>query len=338
MQDLDEAVRRYLAWESVLAERDSLELLPSQAKQAETQKAAAESTITARLPEAYSWLLVPEQTSSSQSAVQWQALRLSGQEPLAVRAGKKLRGEELLIRSFAATRLRLELDRVPLWRGDHVPVRQLVEDFASYIYLPRLSDPAVLGRAVLDGIPQVDWERNTFAYADSFDEVVGRYRGLRVAQHITMSADDPTGLIVRPEAARRQLDVEAAEDAARAAANRSSSTEPDGEGNVRDKSAEHPEYGSNGQPTTGDAQPSTVARKPVRYFASVPLDASRVGRDAARIAEEVIAHLVGMVGARVTVTLEIEAHIPDGAPEQVVRTVTENGRALKFTNHGFSNE
>jgi hypothetical protein len=26
----------------------------------------------------------------------------------------------------------MELDRIPLWRGDHVSVRQLVEDFASY--------------------------------------------------------------------------------------------------------------------------------------------------------------------------------------------------------------
>jgi hypothetical protein len=34
--------------------------------------------------------------------------------------------------------------------------------------------------------------------------------------------------------------------------------------------------------------------------------------------------VVGLVGARVTVTLEIEAEIPDGAPAHVVRTVTEN--------------
>ena len=38
------------------------------------------------------------------------------------------------------------------------------------------------------------------------------------------------------------------------------------------------------------------------------------------------------------VTLEIEAKIPGGAPEHVVRTVTENSRTLKFTNHGFETE
>ena len=33
---------------------------------------------------------------------------------------------------------------VPLWRGDHVAVKQLVEDFARYLYLPRLAGPEVL--------------------------------------------------------------------------------------------------------------------------------------------------------------------------------------------------
>jgi hypothetical protein len=53
-----------------------------------------------------------------------------------------------------------------------------------------------------------------------------------------------------------------------------------------------------------------------RYFGTVTLDASRVGRDAGRIAEEVIAHLSGLVGARVTVTLEIgPSRVPIGQPD-----------------------
>jgi len=32
------------------------------------------------------------------------------------------------------------------------------------------------------------------------------------------------------------------------------------------------------------------------------------------------------------------ALIPDGAPENVVRTVTENAAALKFASHGFEEE
>src|SRR5208283_2154047 len=62
------------------------------------------------------------------------------------------------------------------------------------------------------------------------------------------------------------------------------------------------------------------------------------GRDASRVADEVIAHLTGLVGASVSVTLEIEAHIPSGASDHIVRTVTENCRTLKFTNQGFEKE
>ena len=38
------------------------------------------------------------------------------------------------------------------------------------------------------------------------------------------------------------------------------------------------------------------------------------------------------------VTLEIEADIPDGAPENVVRNVNENSRTLKFTSAGFEED
>ncbi|MGI6132732.1 MAG: hypothetical protein ACOYES_12835, partial [Bacillota bacterium] len=62
------------------------------------------------------------------------------------------------------------------------------------------------------------------------------------------------------------------------------------------------------------------------------------GRDASQIADEVIAHLVGLVGAKVRVTLDIEAEIASGAPDNVVRVVTENSRTLRFASHGFERE
>ena len=77
---------------------------------------------------------------------------------------------------------------------------------------------------------------------------------------------------------------------------------------------------------------------PKRFHGTVTLDATRVGRDASRVAEEVIAHLTGLVGASVAVTLEIEAQIPSGASDHIVRIVTENCRTLKFTNQGFEKE
>ena len=327
LQDLDEAARRYLAWESILIDKEELDLSPHQVKQAETQKNSADSTVTARLPEAYQWLLVPVQ-SSPHAGIEWQAFRLSGQGDLAVRVSKKLRNDELLVTALAGTRLKIELDRVPLWRGNHVAVKQLIEDLARYIYLPRVTQPAVLIQAIRDGLGLLTWNSETFAYADGFDEVSRRYIGLRCGQVVQLSEDNLTGLLVRPEVAERQR---AAEVAAQAGA---VVVPPVGGGIAPGSPTATPSTGGAG----GQTSMPISTPGPSRFHGSVTLDEKRVGRDAGRIADEVIAHLVGLVGSKVKITLEIEAEIPSGTPDHVVRTVTENSRTLKFTNHGFEAE
>ena len=316
LQDLDEAVRRALAWDSILAERETLDLTAHQVKQAETQRDAASDAVTARLPETYQWLLVPEQKTPD-APVAWQAIRLSGRAGLAARAAARLRSDELLIGSFAGSLLRRELDRVPLWRGDHVTVKQLVDDFAQYLYLPRLQAPEVLHAAVADGARLLTWERDGFAFADDYDEAADRYRGLRGDQRVAL--DDTgvaAGVLVKPEVARRQFD------------------------------AEQPDVGSGPSPTPGpgpevapNQEPDPApAAQPTRFHGTVQLDTMRAGRNASQIADEVVSHLSSLPRARVTVTLEIEAEIPEGAPENVVRTVTENSRTLKFVSHGFERD
>ena len=166
--ELEQAVREYLAWKSIENERETLNLDAFQANQARTKREQAEETIERRLPETYQWLLVPGQ-ADPQAALEWQETRLQGQDPLAVRAAKKLKNDGLLITQYAGTLLRLELDRVPLWRGDHVSLKQLAEDFALYLYLPRLQDADVLLGAIRDGVGLLTWQQETFAYAEGWD-------------------------------------------------------------------------------------------------------------------------------------------------------------------------
>ena len=130
-QDLDDALRRHLAWQSILAEKVELNLDPHQAKQAEVQLKAADDTVAARLPETYQWLLAPEQ-ATPQAPLEWRAIRLAGAGALAERAAKRLRNDELLVMQLGGAILRMHMDAVPLWRGESVSVRQLVEDFATY--------------------------------------------------------------------------------------------------------------------------------------------------------------------------------------------------------------
>jgi predicted AAA+ superfamily ATPase len=326
LQDLEEAARRYLAWESILTEKEMLNLDPNQAKQAENQKASADSVVTARLPETYQWLLVPEQ-GTPQAPVTWKAIKLTGQDALAVRASKRLRNDELLITSFAATRLRLELDKIPLWRGNHVAVKQLTEDFAQFIYLPRLAGPEVLVTAVRGGLALLTWERDSFAHAESYDDAASRYRGLSCGQQVALGTYDSAGLLVKSEVARRQLDAET-----------KSVPQRSDEGNApTEKTGEGTGAGAGEGGSPGPTLPPTRV-KLKRFHGSADLNQERVGRDAGRIAEEVISHLTGLVGGKVRVTIEIDAEIEDGVPDNVVRIVTENARTLKFTSHGFEKE
>ena len=314
LQDLDEATRKYLAWESIVDERVTLNLDPQQVKQAEAQKNSADSDVIARIPETYMWLLAPKQ-DKPQDTVTLEPIKLTGQEPLAVRACKKLKNDEKLLTSFAATRLRMELDRIPLWRGDHVAVKTLVEDFARYVYLPRLQESTVLLEAMRGGISLLTWQKEGFGFAESYDEIAKRYRGLRCGQVISLTDPSSPCLLVKGDVAAEQLRRE---------------TEP--------PPVTTPPPGPGPTPPGPGPTPPPGSTQPKRFHGTVSLDTTRVGRDASKIAEEVISHLSGLVGSEVKITLEIEAEIPSGVPDNVVRTVTENSRTLKFTSQGFEKE
>lgn len=326
LRDLLDAIAHFLAWRSIVADKETLDLSHHQVRQAETQMGAADSAVEARIPEAYQWLLVPVQTSP-RSQVEWRSYRLTGQNALAERASKRLRSDELLVNRLAPTSLKMELDRVPLWRGDHVPVRELVEDFARYLYLPRLQNPKVLLNAITEGLGLMTWMTDSFAYADSYDEESQRYRGMRVLERLPVTADDP-GLLVKPGVALQQIEREQQPQTTVMPGTKGEDVES--------------ETSSTGQSLDIETSAAQIAEPPRpifrRFYGSVSLDPARVGSEAGRIAEEVIAHLAGLVGASVEVTLEIQATVPTGVPDRVVRIVTENSRTLKFMSYGFEEE
>jgi hypothetical protein len=274
LQDLEDAVRRFPAWDSIIEETNALNLDPQQVKQAETQLKSADGTVTARLPETYQWLLAPEQ-KTPREAVKWEAYRLTGQDPLAVRASKRLRNEELLVPAMAGTRLRMELDKIPLWRGDHVSIKQLADDFGRYLYLPRLRDSGVLTESARDGLGLLSRENESFAYADSYDEANKQYRGLRCGKDMAVSAGSAEGLLVKPDVAAKQQ----ADDAARAGGT------PGGTGRTGNGFGEPERSEIGGGPLTGNppAPPALM-----RFHGTADLNPTCVGADAGRIADEVI--------------------------------------------------
>lgn len=324
---LDEAVRFYLAWQSIEHDKgaDKLDLSASQARQAETKRNEFDGIVNQRINEAWQSIIAPYQSDPKDSQFQWSIYKPLNGGTLVEKTASRLKREEAMIDKLAGTMLRLELDRIPLWRGDHVEIRQLVEDFARYIYLPRLQNTQTLLDAMSDGIGLWSWTVDSFAYADYWDDEKKRYAGLRGGQQGVAVTAASQGLLVKPDVAKAQLDAEQA-------------PEPGGQESETEKPKTEPGSPSTGQPQAPPAPEEPASPKLTRFYGSCKLDSTRLTSETGKIADEVLQHLNALLGSQVEVTLEIHAHIPEGVPENVVRTVTENSKTLKFDNFGFEEE
>lgn len=328
IDNLERNVAQYLAWESVLADdkKKTLNLDNFQRSQAEAKRDSTTNDVGTILYDTYQWLLIPTQPDA-QGGIEWKETRLQGQDSPILRASRKAIYESELLDTYAAPILRLEaLDKF-LWRDtNHIDLKRLWEYLTQYLYLPRLKNQEVLLKAVRDGVNSTAWA-DTFAYGLGFDESTGKYVGLQFATGITPSIS-PQSLLVKPDVAQKQVDAE---------------TREQGTGDGKQGG------GDGGQGTDGSetGKPTTVPNSlppipsppsfPIfrRFYGAVDIDGIRINRDTSAIANEVIQHLIALNGATVKITLEVEAEIPEGIPDDVARTVMENCRTLKFLHQSF---
>ncbi|MEB3251284.1 MAG: DUF499 domain-containing protein, partial [Cyanobacteriota bacterium] len=332
IENLERNVAQYLAWESILADdrKKTLNLDNFQRSQAETKRDGTNKDVDTILCDTYQWLLIPTQPDA-QGGIEWRETRLQGQDSPILRASRKAVYEGDLLVNYAATNLRLEaLDRF-LWQDrNHIDLKRLWEYLTQYLYLPRLKNQSVLLEAVRDGVTSMVWADN-FAYAEGFDDVKGKYLGLQAGTGINPSINSQS-LLVKPEVAQQQIAAEAAQvnqitpgatSTVPLVCTTTGSTAPGG----IDGNTPQPD-----KPGRIEVIAAPVLR---RFYGNVEIDAMRINRDASAIANEVIQHLTALKGATVKITLEIQADIPDGVPDDVARTVMENCRTLKFNAQAF---
>jgi hypothetical protein len=290
--ELEQAVRLQMAWKSIVKDigQRVLNVDLAQADQAQKKLDAALETVRGRIPECFQWLLVPGQAKPISGEkfppIEWQEIRLpQGQEQLAARASKRLIKDELLMVSMAGTRLLHEINAIPLWRGESVGVKQLIEDFAKYFYLLRVKNSQVLVDAIQDGINRITWRQDSFAYADSYDSATQRYVGLVVARRPSIQVN-ATSLVVKAEAAAAQLEKDSAA---------APTTSP------RPNSQPGAVLGGIGAPksSAGGAAPAPKILR--RFYGSVRLDSTRMAKDSGEIAQAIVQHLASLIDADVTV-------------------------------------
>ncbi|WP_283137535.1 DUF499 domain-containing protein [Rhizohabitans arisaemae] len=342
LEELEDAVRYFLAWRDVVARKgpEELNLNPQQANMAENQRADFDHTVDLRISTAYQWVLYPKQQEANRP---WKvdAIKAEGTETnLGKRVYELLRRKEELVDRYGSYPIRMHLDG-PLkkvWETGHVTAGTLWDLYRKYPYLDRLRDRSVLEAAVQSAMDQVLWETQGFALAEGYDQEAGVYIGLAIPPHDRFSLPTDGTLLVRPDVAeeqrRREKEIVEREREKDQKGPDPKEVVPDGSS---DESATGRETGrEGGTPPLPEPEPRVVPN--ARFFGTFPVDPARASRDFGRVAQEVLQHLQSHAGATLTIKVEIEAAHPEGYPEDKARTVTENARTLKFENYGFENE
>ncbi|MGS0745921.1 DUF499 domain-containing protein [Syntrophomonas erecta subsp. sporosyntropha] len=329
MTNLKQAVRLYIAWKSIKDDSEDLNLDAAQNRETQNNLLRANETVDARIKEAYCWLLVPYiDKNADMKTIVWDAITIrGGNESIIQKATKKMRQNEAIIEHWAPALLRMELDNI-LWReSDNIAIKKLWEYLCTYCYLPRLASENVLIDAIQTGVNSTEY----FAVASGFDGT--RYIDLKFNQYVGFI--EKSGYLVKVDVAQKQFAEEAAkrqaeEDAAaRLGGSSTAPTNASGDGGyVYTPSNE-------GSTIREDNTPSVPTPKNRRFFMSADLDTTRINRDVQKYVEEIIQHLTSVDGAKVTVSLEVQAESDEGFTQQTVRTISENCRTLRVRDSGF---
>jgi hypothetical protein len=186
-----------------------------------------------------------------------------------------------------------------------LPVAEIAHWFATYVYLPKLRDRVVLESAIRDALAKLDPK---FAYAEGFDQATGKYAGL-LWQKAPIGPMPQAALLVRPEVAMAHL-------------------RPAGPTPPAEAKSKPPDDGAG--PGPGVAPGPTSHQQPRRFYGSVEIDMVRPVRAFEAILSAVVTELQRSNGAKVRLTLEIEADAEDGFSDADVGVVRDNARQLRF--------
>jgi len=308
-----EAMRRALAWESIVKdERLQQQLTNAQEADAKDKEKSARLGATTAVRRAWSHILYPvrPETAEVGKAFELEHLALAPKDgvalPAAVYAKASVKGDGIIKETLGGETLSTWLKQ--LWPEDrpHLAVSEIADWFATYVYLPKLRDRVVLETAIRDACAKLD---PAFAFAERFDESSGRYVGL-VWQKAPAEPMSPSALLVRPEVAMAQL--------------RPVPTPP--EPGAQGAGADKPAADGN---VPADSGPSPKPQ-PRRFYGSVEIDMVRPVKAFDAILNAVVMELQRTNGAKVTLTLEIEAIASEGFAEADIGVVRDNARQLKF--------
>lgn len=302
IEGLDKAVRQHLAWLEIKREAKQLGLDGYQLDQVEEEIRRSDGTIDARLQDAYQRLLVPTQPNGT-GPIQWVDSRIAGTESIVERAARQLKDDEAMIDSWSPALLRMEMDKWNLWGdADHVTTAKVWEYLTSYVYLPRLKDRSVLESTIRAGIRSPDH----FGYADAVDGS-GKYKGLVLGGQAVVHINGQA-VLIKPETAQESL-------------------------GAPQPPAPTPAGDASGRPGAPAPAPAPVPQPPApgeqKFWAQQTVeDPTLVGPAVGQLVEGVI-ELLRADGAKVRVTIHVEAEKEGGFSAKTQSAIKENIETLK---------
>jgi predicted AAA+ superfamily ATPase len=315
---LRDCVRVALAWGSIVEDATERRLVLDtlQEDKAKKELQSAEDVLPRVTRECYKWLLCPAQNSATESKPTVEAfpLNTSG-SGLGSEIQRVCIENELVIAAWSPIHLRTKLKEL-YWKADKPAVGAMAfwEDSTKYLYLSRLRDRDVLGQAVIKGAASRDF------FGTAYGQHEGRFDGFKLGD-ANVQLDD-TLLLIEPDAAQQ---YEAARKASTPAPG------PHGAPPVGVTGSKPPPRKS---PAPFPAVSPAAAPKARSFHITAEVNAATAKMRLVQIAEEIIGVLASDPQASVTVTVEIDAEFPAGAPDYVKRAVSENVTGLG----GFKNQ
>lgn len=322
LDELDGAVRDFLAWQNVNQRVDELDLTRQQIAMAASRLQNAESSVSLLIAAAYHWAVLPEQPDAASHLV-WTAVKAEGSsDRLAERTAAKLRTAGLLSVVHDARLIRHDLNTWlrSVWERDNrISVGDLWSYHCRYPYLARLKNRAVLDAGIRAVLTEFTWEQEGFALADGVDEATGQYRGLAIPYRDEYGQITDSTLLVLPEIALKQRPPQRSDGDAG-----ETSAETDGEDALGGGNDDAPR------------PPAVIPNS--RFFGVYAVDPERYSRDLTKLSQEILQHLAADPDTELEITVEIKARREGGFSDDKVRVITENASVLKFKPFSFDAE
>lgn len=331
---LKDQTRSYLAWKSIVddVKEHKLNLDQYQTKQASQSQEEAKNSLLRMVREAYRWLLAPCQFATpgkGLSELTWEAVAISsGAVNVNQEIESKVRDNEWVITQWSPIHL-VNMLRTWFWKEDvkAVGTLEVWEKTCNYLYLPRLLNEEIFKNAIAAGVDSQDFLG--FANCREGEKYLGFSFGKQAIIFL-----DSAAVLIETQAAKSYLaKLRAEEETTRQPPPTGEAPAGPGAGGATSPGG-YIAPAPKGESEGGEAIGTPAAHKK-QFYGTINLDPIKAKLDFATIVEEVVQQFTARHNVNVTISIEIQAHAPQGFDEGLQRSVKENCNVLRFSSVEF---